>query len=90
MNVFQVIAAKVQAAVHAVVDGEALEPGKIEQLGVELPRDPSHGDLATNAAMMLAKPLRQKPRALAEKIVAELRKDPAIASAEVAGPGFVN
>ena len=57
---------------------------------VEPPRDPSHGDIATNVAMVLAKPLRTKPRDLAERFAAEMRNDGAIASVEVAGPGFLN
>jgi arginyl-tRNA synthetase len=60
------------------------------RVGVEPPRDPSHGDVATNAAMVLAKPLGSNPRALAELIVAELKKDPEIADVSVAGPGFIN
>lgn len=57
---------------------------------VEPPRDPSHGDLATNAAMVLAKPAGKNPRALADLIVPRLSALPEIASAEVAGPGFIN
>jgi len=57
---------------------------------VEPPRDPSHGDLATNAAMVLAKPAGMNPRALAEALVAELAKAPGVTSAEIAGPGFIN
>ena len=57
---------------------------------VEPPRDPAHGDLATNAAMVLAKPAGTNPRALAEALVAELGKVPAVVSAEIAGPGFIN
>ena len=57
---------------------------------VEPPRDPAHGDLATNAAMVLAKPAGTNPRALAEALVAELSKVPAVVSAEIAGPGFIN
>lgn len=56
----------------------------------EPPRDPSHGDLATNAAMVLAKPAATNPRALAEKIAAILESREEIAGAEVAGPGFIN
>ncbi len=59
-------------------------------VSVEPPRDPSHGDLATNAAMVLAKPAATNPRALAEAIVGKLTADPAVASAEIAGPGFIN
>jgi len=57
---------------------------------VEPPRDSSHGDLATNAAMVLAKPAGMNPRALAEALVGELVKAPGVASAEIAGPGFIN
>ncbi|MGR3543590.1 MAG: arginine--tRNA ligase [Paracoccus sp. (in: a-proteobacteria)] len=56
---------------------------------VEPPRDPAHGDMATNAAMVLAKPAGMKPREIAEKLAARLT-DPRIAGAEVAGPGFLN
>ncbi|MHA3792121.1 arginine--tRNA ligase [Sphingomonas sp. YL-JM2C] len=59
-------------------------------VAVEPPRDPAHGDLATNAAMVLAKPAGTNPRALAELIVPKLAALPEIASAEVAGPGFIN
>jgi arginyl-tRNA synthetase len=57
---------------------------------VEPPRDKTHGDMATNAAMVLAKDAGKKPRDLAEAYVAKLRADPLIAKAEVAGPGFIN
>ena len=60
------------------------------RVSVEPPRDQSHGDVATNAAMVLAKPLGLNPRALADLIVAELRKDPEVADVGVAGPGFIN
>ena len=56
----------------------------------EPPRDPAHGDLATNAAMVLAKPAGTNPRALAEALAAELRKAPGVEAAELAGPGFIN
>ena len=57
---------------------------------LEPPRDPSHGDLATNAAMVLAKGAGMNPRALAEAITARLAAQPSITSAEIAGPGFIN
>jgi arginyl-tRNA synthetase len=57
---------------------------------VEPPRDPTHGDLATNAAMVLAKPAATNPRALAEKIVAGLGALDEVAEAGIAGPGFIN
>ncbi len=59
-------------------------------IAVEPPRDPSHGDLSTNAAMVLAKPAGLNPRALAEALVAQLAKIPQVTSAEIAGPGFIN
>jgi arginyl-tRNA synthetase len=57
---------------------------------VEPPRDAAHGDMATNAAMVLAKPAGLKPRDIAEVLAGHLAGDPRIASAEVAGPGFLN
>ncbi len=57
---------------------------------VEPPRDASHGDLATNAAMVLAKPAKTSPRALADALAAELRKVDGVAEVAVAGPGFIN
>jgi arginyl-tRNA synthetase len=57
---------------------------------VEPPRDPAHGDLATNAAMVLAKPAGTNPRALAEAIKPKLEALPPITSVEIAGPGFIN
>ena len=57
---------------------------------VERTRDPSHGDFASNLAMMLAKPARSNPRQLAEKIVAALPENDAIEKVEIAGPGFIN
>ncbi len=60
------------------------------RIGVEPPRDASHGDVATNAAMVLAKPLGTNPRALAELIVEKLSQDPEVAEVTVAGPGFIN
>ena len=59
-------------------------------VAVEPPRDSSHGDLATNAAMVLAKPAGTNPRALAEALIGELTKIPGVTSADIAGPGFIN
>ena len=82
---------------HIAAALDALEaagtlPGGLNRAAVtvEPPRDPSHGDLATNAAMVLAKPAGMNPRALAELLVTELLKVPGVASAEIAGPGFIN
>jgi len=62
----------------------------LSRLSVEAPRDTSHGDLATNAAMVLARSIGENPRNLAERISTLLRNDGDIASVEVAGPGFIN
>src|SRR6186713_3513510 len=85
----------VLARVHAVCAALAAEgnwPAGIDfsRVVVEPPRDSSHGDMATNAAMVLAKEAKIKPRDLADKIAEKLRADDLIASVEVAGPGFIN
>jgi arginyl-tRNA synthetase len=59
-------------------------------IAVEPPRDPAHGDLATNAAMVLAKQAKTNPRTLAELIAPKLQAVPAVTSVEIAGPGFIN
>jgi arginyl-tRNA synthetase len=87
--------ANVLARVHAVCGALAAESGwpadvDLSRVVVEPPRDPSHGDMATNAAMVLAKEAKAKPRDLAEQIAAKLRADDLIASVDVAGPGFIN
>src|SRR5471030_450983 len=87
--------ANVLARVHAVCNELAKESGwpanvDLSRVVVEPPRDASHGDMATNAAMVLAKEARAKPRDLAEQIAAKLRADDLIASVDIAGPGFIN
>jgi arginyl-tRNA synthetase len=62
----------------------------LSRVVVEPPKDPTHGDMATNAAMVLAREAQAKPRDLAEKIATGLRADDLVASAAVAGPGFIN
>jgi arginyl-tRNA synthetase len=88
MNLFALFSDKVNAAVLQTL--ETTEPLGLDRIVVEPPRDPAHGDLATNAALVLAKDLKRKPRDLAEEIAARLRDDPDVAAAEVAGPGFIN
>jgi arginyl-tRNA synthetase len=66
---------------------DGFDPSRI---AIEPPNDPAHGDVSTNAAMALSKQAGMKPRDLAEKLVARLGADGEIASAEIAGPGFVN
>ncbi|ASP32722.1 arginine--tRNA ligase [Labrenzia sp. VG12] len=62
----------------------------LSRVVVEAPRDPAHGDLATNAAMVLAKSLGMKPRDLAEQLVAKLNADEDVTETTIAGPGFIN
>ena len=86
----QQIVALFQAALAPIVAGSDLTPNVV----LERPRDPSHGDIACNIAMQLAKPLKTNPRELATRLVAALLADPAaqglVESADVAGPGFIN
>jgi len=87
--------ADVLARVHAVCGVVAAEDGwpagiDLSRVVVEPPRDVAHGDMATNAAMVLAKEAKAKPRDLAEKIAAKLRDDGLIAKVDIAGPGFIN
>jgi arginyl-tRNA synthetase len=91
VNLFTDYAAVLKAALAELTDAGTLPTGlSYANVTVEPPRDASHGDLATNAAMVLAKPAGMNPRALAEALVAALRTKPGIAAAEVAGPGFIN
>jgi len=85
-HLFATMLACVQAATTAVLGSGA----DVSRIVVEPPRDPTHGDMATNAAMVLAKDAGKKPRELAESIAAKLRSDGKVASADVAGPGFIN
>ena len=90
-TLYAAYAAKIDAVLAALEMEAVLPPGCPRgNVSVEPPRDPAHGDLATNAAMVLAKQATSNPRQLAEKIVAHLATDPLIESAEIAGPGFIN
>jgi arginyl-tRNA synthetase len=91
MNLFHDIRGAVIAALQDMAAAGALPAGlDLGPVAVEPPRDPAHGDMATNAAMVLAKPAGLAPRAIAEGLAARLTADPRIAAAEVAGPGFLN
>jgi arginyl-tRNA synthetase len=85
-HLFATMLASVQAATAAVLGSGA----DVSRIVVEPPRDPTHGDMATNAAMVLAKDAGKKPRELAEGIAARLRSDGKVASVDIAGPGFIN
>src|SRR5579864_2528475 len=82
--------AQVLARVHVVCAAELGAGIDVSRVVVEPPKDPTHGDMATNAAMVLAREAKAKPRDLAEKIAERLRQDDLIASVDVAGPGFIN
>jgi len=91
MNLFtEIRTAVVDALERLEADGMLPGGSPVGSVTVEPPRDLSHGDMATNAAMVLAKPSGLQPRALAEQIAALLRADPRIAEVTVAGPGFIN
>src|SRR6476660_2452604 len=85
-HLFATMLACVQAATTAVLGSGA----DVSRIVVEPPRDPTHGDMATNAAMVLAKDAGKKPRELAEAIAVKLRADDKVAKVDVAGPGFIN
>ncbi|RKE53489.1 MULTISPECIES: arginine--tRNA ligase [unclassified Sphingomonas] len=91
MTLYTRFAAHIDAALDTLTAAGTLPAGlDRKNVTVEPPRDTSHGDLATNAAMVLAKPAKTNPRVLADALVAELSKLEDVASAGVAGPGFIN
>jgi len=91
MNLFSDIRALVIDALAQMEQAGELPAGlETAAVTVEPPRDAAHGDMATNAAMVLAKPAGKKPREIAEILAARLAADPRITAAEVAGPGFLN
>lgn len=91
MNLFADIRGLVITCLDAMVAEGALPAGiEMGAVSVEPPRDAAHGDMATNAAMVLAKPAGMNPRQIADGLAAKLLADPRIALAEVAGPGFLN
>ncbi|GGH22025.1 arginine--tRNA ligase [Alsobacter metallidurans] len=91
MNIFDDFQRRL-AAIIARLGSEGALPADLDaaKVVVEPPRDPQHGDLATNAAMVLAKEAKSNPRAVAALIQAELAKEPGVTDVEIAGPGFIN
>ncbi|MBV8839215.1 MAG: arginine--tRNA ligase, partial [Alphaproteobacteria bacterium] len=89
-NIFATVLARVIAANQALIEAGALPPLDLSRVLVEPPRDASHGDMATNAAMVLAKDAKKKPRELADLIAEKLRADDLIEKVDIAGPGFIN
>jgi len=91
VDVYADIEGRVAAALEALkAEGKLPADLPIAGIEVETPRDATHGDLASNAAMVLAKPARMKPRDIAELLQAKLSADDDVASVSVAGPGFLN
>jgi arginyl-tRNA synthetase len=84
-HLFTTLLARVRAAA-----GPLAGNADLSRVVVEPPRDPSHGDMATNAAMVLAKDAGKKPRELADAIATALRAEPLVEKVDVAGPGFIN
>ena len=91
MNLFADIRTAVISALETMQAAGTL-PNDLDfaNVAVEPPRDAAHGDMATNAAMVLAKPTKMKPRDIADALVLQLTANPRIESADVAGPGFLN
>ena len=89
-NIFATVLARVHAALDALSASGVLPVLDAARVVVEPPRDAAHGDMATNAAMVLAKEAGKKPRELADLIAEKLRTDDLIEKVDVAGPGFIN
>ncbi len=90
-TLYAAYSAHVRDALGRLVAAGSIPDGlSYEAVTAEPPRDPAHGDLATNAAMVLAKPAGMNPRALAELLAAQLGALPQVTAADVAGPGFIN
>jgi len=91
MNLFEIFQHRIAACV-ADLGQEGVFPASLDtaRITVEPPRDPSHGDLATNAAMVLSKEAGMPPRVFAEKLLPRLAALEGVTSAEIAGPGFIN
>ena len=91
MDIFKTFRSHVEVALAALVEAGTLPPGlDTAAVSVEPPRDPSHGDIATNAALVLAKRAGLKPRDLAEALAEHLAKIDGVEAVDVAGPGFLN
>jgi arginyl-tRNA synthetase len=90
MNLFLSFAADVKAALASLPETAGLSAEALARVSVEPPRDASHGDLSTNAAMVLAKDVKLNPRALAEKLANQLLATGHYVKIDVAGPGFIN
>src|SRR5215469_18240743 len=91
MNIYKYFSGVVQQILQDLAASGSLPAGlDTSRVVVEAPREAAHGDLATNAAMVLSKPAGMKPRDLAELLVPKLTAHHEVTSAEIAGPGFIN
>ncbi len=91
MNVFAHIEGRTAAAIDALKKEGALPSDlAVPDIGADVPRDPTHGDIAINSALALAKAAKMKPRDIAELIAAKLKAEPGVAKVDIAGPGFIN
>jgi arginyl-tRNA synthetase len=88
MDVFALFSARIASAMQALFP--QADASLVSRIVVEPPRDPAHGDLSTNAAMLFAKPLGKNPREIAGALVEHFKADPDVTSIEIAGPGFIN
>ena len=91
MNLYALFSERISSAVDTLI-GESFLPSGLDTKNItaEPPRDASHGDIATNAAMVLAKPAGKPPREIAERLAEILREEEHVAGVEIAGPGFIN
>jgi arginyl-tRNA synthetase len=91
MNPYRHFIGEIEAALGAMqAAGELPAELDFSAITAEPPRDPAHGDIATNAAMVLAKAAQKKPRDIAEPLLARLKANPDVVEGSVAGPGFIN
>ncbi|MET3612804.1 arginyl-tRNA synthetase [Rhizobium aquaticum] len=91
MNIFHDFAGKIKSVLNDIdIFRENGAGADLSRITVEAPRDPAHGDVSTNVAMLLGKPLGMNPRDFANLVVEKLQADPDIADVSVAGPGFIN
>ncbi len=91
MNLFETFRERVVTIVNEIVAAGDLPEGlNLDRINLEPPRDPSHGDMTTNAAMVLAKPAGMRPRDVAAKIAKKMKSLEALENVDIAGPGFIN